>query len=227
MSKKRWAVATVMMVCAHALPAGAQGIPVYDNSVWIIGGQQLAEQAANRALMEANLAGKRKYGELLNGNVDKDTRRYAPQSMNELLNAMNADLPSSTSEVRSIYGKLNQEYSPLTASQLTPGNPTHPTAVAYERQVNTTFAAMAASETAYNNAEVRTQNFERIMDELNNTEDLKSSVDLQTRAIIESGLVNAEQVRLNALQIQLEASQSNEQLAARKRNYEINQYSPE
>lgn len=198
---------------AHAEP----GVVVYDPTAVGQAIKSTAEQELMRKLQEANFAGKRAYGDLLNDNIDRDLRRYAPRDMNDLLKM--GGVSGSGTQTR--YQALNDQFKPLNANE---ADKNFSTGKAYEQQVQSTFAAISVSEQAYNNAEIKTQNFERMLEELGKTEDLKSSVDLQTRAIIEAGLVNAELVRLNALQMQLAAAASNNDLATRRKNFEMTQF---
>ena len=54
---------------------------------------------------------------------------------------------------------------------------------------------MAASEQAYNNIAARIQTYETLLNELNNTTDLKASVDLQARISAENGMILTELMR--------------------------------
>lgn len=207
-------IAIAFLLAASA--AHAEGVVVYDPAAVGQAIKTTAEQELQRKMQEANFAGKRAYGDLLNDEVDRDLRRYAPRNLDTLLKSGGV----SGEGIQSSYQGLKDEFKPLTSNE---ADKNYSTGVAYERQVQSTFAALSVSEQAYNNSEIRTANYERLLEELGKTEDLKSSIDLQTRAIIESGLATAELVRLTALQMQLAASASNNELAVRRKNYDMTQ----
>lgn len=211
--------------------AGAQGIPVYDNAQNVNQLQELVhmvEQIENmaqqlEAAREGNLAitGTRNMGSLLNGSTEARMRRYAPDSLEDLINITESgNVSSSAYGTRSTYNRLYSEVNPVTTAELNPSNPSYTSAVAYERNVNTTLAAMAATDGAYGNAARRTETYEAMLSELNNTPDMKASIDLQTRANIENGMVLNELTRLLAIQTQLLAAENNQEIADTREVYD-------
>ena len=215
--------------------AQAQGIPVYDNSQNLNQLQEIAHMIEQIDTLQkqydaqldaiAAVTGTRDMGSFANGDLEYDMRRYAPDDMGDLLNIMNAgSLPSSTSGVKGTYSNLKNQYAPLTTAEINPYNPDYPTAKAYEQQTNSTYAAIATSEAAYNTASARRKTYEDMLEELDKAPDMKASADLQVRSTIENGLVLAELTRLIALQTQLLAAQSNQELTTRREAYDDNQY---
>jgi hypothetical protein len=71
------------------------------------------------------------------------------------------------------------------------------------------------------------QTYESLLSELNNSDDLKASVDLNARIAAENGILMNEIMRLNAIQIQQNSSIDNTQLMENRRAATFNQYDPE
>lgn len=211
-----------------ATATSAQGIPVYDNAQNVNQLKEIAnmveqldrmqKQIERQTEMRDAMSGSRNMGDLLNGSIERDMRRYTPDQLEDLLAGQNLG-----GGVQNSYTRLNNEYKPLNASEYDPNGTNHPTSKAYKRQVDTTFAALAASEGAYNNATKRTENYETMLDELNNTADIKAAIDLQTRANIENGMVLNELTRLISLQVQQDAARTNQELADKRLTYDANQ----
>ena len=68
------------------------------------------------------------------------------------------------------------------------------------------------------------QTYETLLQELNSTEDLKSSVDLQARITAENGFIMSEIMRLQTIQMQQTAANDNEDLMNYRHANLANQY---
>lgn len=227
--RKLLAIASMTTALATlSTTASAQGIPVYDNAQNINQLKEIAnmveqlnrmqDQLDTQIQMREAMSGGRNMGDLLNGNLERDMRRYTPNQLEDMLEGKN--FGGAQSEVGGAYARLNTEYDPLTSAEY---GSNHPSAKAYQKQVQTTFAALSASEGAYNNAAKRTDNYEAMLTELNSTTDIKAAIDLQTRANIENGMVLNELTKLISLQMQQEAARTNQELADRRLTYDANQ----
>lgn len=115
-------------------------------------------------------------------------------------------------------------YQPTSGADLIPADPQGPIARALDRRTGTTYAAMTASEQAYNKIPARIATYETLLNELNSTTDLKASADLQARILAENGLVLNELVRLSAISMQQKAAQDNEILTTYRRAGSANKY---
>lgn len=221
-------IAMTSALATGATAAYAQGIPVYDNTQNINQLKEIAnmveqlermqQQIERQTEMRDAMSGSRNMGDLLNGSIERDMRRYTPDRLADLIAGQNM-----SSGAQNTYSRLSSEYKPLDSSEYDPNGTNHPTAKAYERQVQTTFAAMSASEGAYNNAAKRTENYETMLVELNNTADIKAAIDLQTRTNIENGIVLNELTKLISLQVQQDAARTNQELADRRLTHDANQ----
>lgn len=218
--------------------AQAQGIPVYDASgftqmmaqidAMAEDYQKQLEQLDEAIKQREALTGPRNAGDLMNGILEQQLREYLPNTWEDTMNLITANgLPSGAIGTQGIYTDLINTYNPVAGSDAYASDPTGPLSQALDRRTNTTYAAMAASEQAYNNINQRIQIYEGLMNELNNTQDLKASVDLQARISAENGLILSELMRLNAIQMQQRASEENEFLTNRRRAATANRYDPQ
>jgi len=216
-------------------PSHAQGIPVYDASGFaqLIAQvdamaedyQKQLEQLDEAIKQREALTGARNAGDLLNGILEQQLREYLPNTWEDTMNLINANgLPQGAIGTQGIYTDLINTYNPLLGSDAFTNDPNGPLSQALDRRTNTTYAAMAASEQAYNNINDRIQIYEALLNELNNTQDLKASADLQARIMAENGMLLTELMRLNAIQMQQNASLENESLANRRRAAIANTY---
>ena len=226
----------VISLFIYVSPAAhAQGIPVYDASAF---GQMVTQldsmtkdyakqlEQLDQAVRQADaITGPRNMGSLKNSSLESELRRYLPNTWQQTMNMMNAQgLGSAGLGTQSIYGNLTDTFRPLPGSEFLPSDPTGPIAQAVDRRNNTTYAAMAASEAAYNNISTRIETYEDLLEELNNTTDLKASVDLQARITAENGMILNELIRLQALQIQQNAATDNETLTTYRRATAAHKY---
>ena len=220
------------------LPAHAQGIPVYDASSFAQmltqidamaqDYQKQLEQLDEAIKQREAITGPRNAGDLVNGIFEQQLREYLPNTWEDTLNIINANsLPAGASSTRGIYTDLINTYDPITGAETYTSDPTGSLSQALDRRTNTAYASMAASEQAYNNINERIEIYETLLNELNNTEDLKSSVDLQARISAENGMILSELMRLNAIQMQQRASEENEFLVNRRRAAIANRYDPQ
>lgn len=180
----------------------------------------------DQAVKQANaLTGPRNMGSLNNSALESELRRYLPETWQETMQIMNAQgLGSAGAGTQSLYNSLTQTYKPLPGSEFLPDDPSGPAAQALDRRNNTTYAAMAASEQAYNNISGRIETYENMLEELNSTTDLKASVDLQSRIAAENGMILNELIRLQAMQMQQKAAEDNETLTTYRRAATANKY---
>ncbi len=226
-------VISLFLCVPHA--ARAQGIPVYDASSFTQMVSQLDAMSKDyqkqmeqleQAIRQADaITGTRDMGSLNNTTLESELRRYLPTTWQQTMNMMNAQgLGSSGLGTQSIYSNLTDAFQPLPGSEFLPDDPAGPISQALDRRNNTTYAAMAASEQAYNSISTRIDAYENMLEELNNTEDLKASVDLQARIAAENGMIMNELIRLQAIQMQQKAAADNEILTTYRRATTANKY---
>lgn len=235
---------TTLVISAFALlftlpaPAHAQGIPVYDAAGYA---QMLSElekmtqdyqkqiEQLSEAVKQTNaLTGTRGMGTLANGSLEADLRRYLPNTWQETMNMMGAsNLSGSGLGTQGTFSDLYSAYEPLKGSDAIATDPSGATAKALDRRTGTTFAAMAAGEQAFNSIPRRMETYETLLTELDNSQDLKGSIDLLARISAENGFILNEMMRLNAIQIQQRAAKDNQELNSYKRSHTANQYNPD
>jgi len=213
----------------------AQGIPVYDAAGFAQLITQLdqmskdyqkqLEQLDEAIKQSSAITGSRSMGDLANSDLEKQLRKYLPSTWKETLDIMNAtNLPTGAYGTQNLYGELYSEYDPLTGEEALPDNPDGYMAKALDKRTGTTYASMAASQQAYDNISSHMHTYETLLEELNNTQDLKSSVDLQARISAENGFIMSEIIRLQTIQMQQTSANDNEQLMNYRRANTANQY---
>ena len=230
-------IATALMLITPS-SSNAQGIPVYDASGYaqlIAQLDAMADDYANQidqleeAVRQADaITGTRNMGDVANGVFEQQLRQYLPNTWQDTLNMINgAPIPNGALGTQNIYSNLYNEFDPLSGATIMASDPSGQVAKAIDRRTGTTYAAIAASEQAYNNIPVRMQTYESLLNELNNSDDLKASVDLNARIAAENGILMNEIMRLNAIQIQQNSSIDNTQLMENRRAATFNQYDPD
>lgn len=216
-------------------PAFASGIPVYDVSSFTQMITQLDQMSKDyqkqleqldQAVKQANaMTGKRNMGSLANGSAESDLRRYLPNTWEETMHMMSSDgLGTTATGTQGIYSNLQSDYKPLSGSQLMTADPSGTVSKAFNRRSNTTYAAMATAEQSYNSVEGHIGSYENMLNALDNTTDLKSSVDLQSRISAENGLIMSDLLRLNAVQMQQKSAEDNQALVNAARASAANKY---
>ncbi len=225
----------IFIFCLLPAPLQAQGIPVYDASSF---GQLVSqlesmskdyqkqlEQLDEAIKQTSAITGTRDMGSLANGALEAELRRYLPNSWQDTMSMINASgLPSGALATQNLFNSLYTTYNPVPGAEYITADPNGPISKALDRRTETTYAAMAASEQAYNSISNRIVTYESLLEELNNTTDLKASVDLQARISAENGMILNELMRLNAIQMQQKASEDNELLTNYRRANSANRY---
>ncbi len=234
----RFLTTLILVMFTFNTQAYAQGIPVYDAASFAQFITQLDKMAQDyqkqlEQLQEATrqtqaLTGTRGMGSLVNGDFERSLRQYVPDDWSQTMQLLDAgNLPPGALGTQNIYSQLYNDYAPISGSDFISGDPSGPVAQSLDRRTATTYAAMAASEQAFNNISARMQTYETLLEELNNTDDLKASLDLQARITAENGLILSELMRLSTIQTQLRASAGNEDLVNYRRSATANQYNPD
>lgn len=230
-------ILTLIMSVGTIGTANAQGIPVYDNTSFINQLREIVNQGVslgNEAQSLANdvtdlqngvdqlfnleaqltaLTGTRNAGDLFNSLFEQEMRRAIPQTFNELISG------GGSSGASQYVQDINDIYQPPATSLLF-DDVDSSRAIRYERRRDITIGNMAASQSAYDTSGERVATLEAMLDELNTTDDIKASIDVQSRIMIENTIVLNELLRLQALALQSDAD-------IRSRDLEIRKYDAE
>lgn len=238
-------LAVAVVVLGAGVPAAyGQGIPVIDATNVVqttIAAQQAIEQV--RQLQEAYqtqlqeldqavaqvqaMTGNRSLGELVNGNVEHDLRRYLPDTWLDTLRVLEATgVPASAADVERIFRDLSESYDVATAEDYAPGDPDAPAAQAHQRTTETGYATLATSETAFNQTGRRVSAYETFLAELDRTSDVKASIDLMARIAAENGLTANEILRLQAINLQLSGTVTTQQQVNASADARMNRFQP-
>ena len=224
-------------VAALIVNAGAQAMVVYDPSNYseavtqfnqmVKTYQSQLQQLQQQIQQTSALTGTRNMGSLLNGPAEADLRRFLPADWQNTMKMNGANnLGSNAAQTQGLYNSYYSTYAPVTGAAAVSKDPAGPVAQSIDRNTQTTYAAMAASESSYNGVSPRTGTYENLLQQVNTTTDLKSSIDLQSRINAENGMAINELVRLNSIQVQQKAAEDNQELAALKQNSAANHYDP-
>ena len=223
-------IKTILTIILIALPVQsyAQGIPVYDATSFAQFSTTINEMAKDYQKQIEQLeamSGARNAGMLSNGAFEQQLKQYLPNTWEDTMDMINAGtLPSGAYATQGIFSDLYNEYNPITGEQTYITDPSGYNAKALDRITGTTMAAMAASEQIFNQTEQRNQIYQNLLSELNNSPDMKNSVDLQARIMAENGMAINELMRQNAIQMQQKAANDNKDLMNIKRAAEQNKY---
>ncbi len=228
--RKNLLIASVSFFALGITNSYAQ-MAVYDATSYqqLLAQLQAAEREYSKQLEELDTAlaqtnamtGTRSMGDLMNGALEKELRRSLPQSWDETLNLLSSNADP---QITALYQSYMDEYSPINGAALFKSAPDGNLAKSYERSLQSNLSSMALSEAAFNNTNNKLETLENLLDELNNTQDLKASVDLQARISAENGFLLSELLRLQAIAIQQDASLQGEQFSKRKQSHEAHQF---
>ncbi len=116
------------------------------------------------------------------------------------------------------FNQLQQAYSQLyptvDQSQIVPSDPNNVKAVYYTQSANTNRATLAASEYAYNQINDHMKAVENLLAQVegNNNNDEKSAIDLNGRLVAEVAFIQLQELKLQAIQTQMQATQAQGQV---------------
>ena len=168
------------------------------------------------------MEGSRGMGSLLGGNAQQDLLRYAPKNWQDTLKILEAGgNPGSLSDLQNIYQQNSDLFKHLSNESINSDNPNAPNLAAYGYARDTTLGSMALSETAFNKNDDRISNYESLIGEIDSAADIKAAADLANRISAENGLTQAELIRLQATQIQLNAASANQNIKNQSDLYEF------
>lgn len=164
--------------------------------------RQLEELVRATEQLEA-MTGNYGIGDLLNGGVYRDARRYTPTTWRDTLRILDAGgLPGSVADVQAVYGERSEALAIIGADEYNALNPDAPNAQAFERRRNTNLASLAIAEATYDDTQARMVNYETLMGQIEATENSKAVADLQARIAAENGTSLADLIRLQSVQLQ-------------------------
>jgi hypothetical protein len=220
-------------VLGGALRSSAQGVPVID-------AQSVIQQtlSAARALEQINqlaqqyekqieqlsvaieqrdaLRGARGMSALLNGPQEQAARRATPATLEELLQlAQSGHRTRTYDDVRRVLDALQRDLALAKPQDVHALDPKSSTARVHQRTQDTALGGLAAAEQAYDDVAHRVAAYERLIQEIDQTKDLKASSDLLARILAENGLATAELIRLQALLLSSISTRNASELANR------------
>lgn len=217
--KQVFAALLVAGAVAFGAPVQATGIPVVDFANLVQALQQYLQLSAQLQQLKQEydqqvrqyeaLTGGRGMGGLFNSGADQQMRQYAPASWQQALQVLQqGGLPGNAADVaRLAEGFAQSQGFKQTGARVYPasgGN--NPDALAYAASTGATAAAAGLGQAAYDQTPARMQRVQQYLDEVNNTADLKASVDLNARLLVELNESLTQLIQLQAAQMQVVSS---------------------
>lgn len=210
---KKLILCTLSFALLCTLPQAQAALPVVDTSAInqaILQFQQLKRQydMMNKqydelVALKDNLTGSYGMGSLLNGLEDQSSRRPLPQTWQEVVQM----------QTQGFYGDRLKHYSlmlPTIDIKLLSSNLKDRDVIGYKLAKENTQSAFAATEAIYNQLEKRLKTIESLVGQIDQTQNVKETMDLNSRIVAETGFVSLEMARLNSLQLNLQATLQNE-----------------
>lgn len=209
---------SVLIACAVAFgaPVKATGIPVVDVANLMQSIQQVLEMTAQLEQLKQQyeqqvqqyqaLTGSRNMGALFNSGVDQQMRQYAPATWQQSLQVLQqGGLPGNAADVvRTAQAFAQSAGIVQTGAQVFPGGGgSNADALAFTANASATAAAAGLSQAAYDQTQPRMQRIRQYLDQINNTNDLKASVDLNARLLAELNESMTQLIQLQAAQMQV------------------------
>jgi type IV secretion system protein VirB5 len=189
-------------------PAAEAALPVYDSASIkqaIMEFQQLKKQYDmlkkqydEMVAMKDSMTGNYGMGILLNGIEEEASRRALPQTWREVVEM----------QKKGFYGDLLQHYSdmlPKIDLNFLSANKKDRDVVGYKLSKDNTQSAFAATEAVYNQLDQRLKTIEGLMGQIDQTQNIKQAMDLNSRIVAETGFVSLDLARLNSMQLSLQA----------------------
>jgi type IV secretion system protein VirB5 len=203
------AVAVSTILAAGA--AGAQGIPVYDNTSFLQLVQSVTQLKAQLTQLESTynaMTGSRGMGGLINNPA---ARQYLPADYQSVLSSVS----TGAGDLSSLAKQILSNNSVLSTDQLSALSPENQKWVNQQR--NQAASQGAAAQMAFQQASQRFSTLQTLIDSINSQTDPKAIQDLQARIQAESVMLQNERAKLdsmasaNAVQQQLDEQREREQ----------------
>ena len=209
------ATAAMALTVSTLVPkqANAGGVPVFDSASLaqmvkqiVEMGKQLTEAQKQTEKLEDiihDLTGSRDLSGLLNDTDAQTARRYADTDIHTFLDlasgkgslSKNADGLSATAI------EIISELGLRSGAEMIPSEPEGVRAHSIDLAHGTTIAAMSIGERSFNASTQRLSHVEELIGAIDNTQDLKASVDLNTRMQGQVALLLNEMLTLQAMQL--------------------------
>lgn len=194
-------------------PAAQAALPVYDSASIkqaIMEFQQLKKQYDmlkkqydEMVAVKDSMTGNYGMGILLNGIEEEASRRALPQTWQEVVEM----------QKKGFYGDLLKHYSdmlPKIDTNFLSANQKDRDVIGYKVSKDHTQSAFAATEAVYNQLDKRLKTIEELMGQIDQTQNIKQAMDLNSRIVAETGFVSLDLARLNSMQLSLQAVFQNE-----------------
>lgn len=190
----------VAVAALTATGAQAGGVPVIDATAiaqFVQQLDQMQQDYENQVKQLASLTGSKGIGSILNTNADQ-TKRTAAESLSSIMgNAISGtSLTGNTSVITSRISELKDTFELNSLSTMLSSDVTQDRAVA--TQAGSGLAAVATAEDTYQRANASMERINGMISDIDSNEDLKASVDYNTRMLAEVAVLLNENLRVQA-----------------------------
>lgn len=160
--------------------------------------KNLDEQLKQQLEQYKNMSGTYGVSQLLNTSVDKEFRRFVPQSWNDAASLVDAvGLAGHQLEAQKAAQDALEEGRRYQAQDVFKDVNSEP-AKQYEKKTKKLASAAGVGQAYFNRTEERLEYIENLTAEIDNATDMKQAVDLQNRIAAENAVLLNEVIRLNS-----------------------------
>jgi len=162
--------------------------------------QQLTEQIEQLDTQIAAMTGGRDLAGILDGDVEDTLRDLAPGALATIIEG------GGSSEVADRFAAMMEAYAPRSAEELRPHDPSAPAVLATREASEQVYAALALAQAEMAAGEDYEQQYRTLIDGIDDTADVKASMDLAARIAAQNGLMTERLTRIIAAQIQAQTA---------------------
>lgn len=189
--------------------ARGAGIPTYD-ALNVVQTTKTAIQAAKQAANQLKqlkalrdyidtMSGNYSMGDLVNGTVYRDARRYIPKNWRDTLRILETgNNPATYAGIEAAMEEARQDYS-LPNAEAIFDDADSDLAQRYTQRNQHMFSTSGLARVAYRRSTDQLLNIEKLIDEIDSAEDMKATADLQNRILGQLALLQVEAMRLQAI----------------------------
>lgn len=163
--------------------------------------QQLTEQIEQLDTQIAAMTGGRDLAGILDGSVESALRDLAPSALSTITEG------GGSAEVAERFAAMMDAFAPRSAEELRPHDPGAPAVLATREASEQVYAALALAQAEMAAGEDYEQQYRTLIEAIDDTDDVKASIDLSARIAAQNGLMTERLTRIIAAQIQAQTAQ--------------------
>lgn len=179
------------------LEAIAQGAQQIQNQLQNI--QELKNSVQNELTQIAQLddqilamTGFNEYSQLFNGDLERELRRTLPSNLDEFVAIYDNDDSSNEAAAETQKARETEAFKP---EDIYSADNTSIAAQNYKQSAESIYSTIGVSQLAYKKSNEKLDQLENMMDELDNTDDMKAAIDLNNRIGMENAMLMNELIK--------------------------------